>query len=258
MPEGALQAANWPRLILAHHCPGGTAARAGVSAAGIGVATGHVAHRIVGRVGVGDGAQPRDGMHLVGVGVAVAACRPATQAIQRIVAIRLGVRGQRGARGRGHAMIPARWGPGVARPHQPVERVVAERLVLGGRASALGGHHRRETEHVAHVVIRARLAPDRLARLGGAGGERTLDGVVGGRGAEDGGGHAGFGRRAADGHARDLPAVGVAHLAHQELHRVGTGRRTEVDGLQTAIEIVGRGQRLPVGIDQARDLSPSL
>jgi hypothetical protein len=95
-----------------------------------------------------------------------------------------------------------------------------------------------------------------MARRRGAGGEGTLDGIVGGCGAEDGGGHAGFGRHAPDGHACDLPVIGIADLADQELHRVGAGRRPEVDGLQAAIEIIGRGQRLPVGIDQTGDLSP--
>src|SRR5579885_1144024 len=57
--------------IVAHQRAGRTAARAGVGGAGVGVATGHVPHRIVGGILVGDGAQPRDGVDLVGVGIAV-------------------------------------------------------------------------------------------------------------------------------------------------------------------------------------------
>ena len=100
----------------------------------VGIATGRVAHRVVGRVRVGDGAQPRDGVDLVGVGVAVGPCRAAAQAIQRVGAVRLGVGSERGPTGRSHAMIASAGRATVARPHQPIERIITERLILSGGA----------------------------------------------------------------------------------------------------------------------------
>ena len=65
-------------------------------------------------------------------------------------------------------MIATGWRPTVACPHEAVECIVTERLVLRQRAAALGGYYGRETQHVAIIVIGARLTPQRLSPFGEA------------------------------------------------------------------------------------------
>ena len=220
-----------------------------------GVATGHIAHRIVGGVLVGDAAHAGHGVNLVSVSIGVAACRAAGDAVQAVVAVCLGIGRQRRASWRWATVIPAGGRAGVAGPGQPIERVVAERLVLRGRAAALRGDDGGEAQHVAHIIVGARLTPERLPGLDHTVAERTLDAVVLGRGAKNWGGNAALGAGAAHRQSRDLPIVGVTDLTDQERHRIGRAGRAKVDGLQTPVGIISGGQGFPVRIDQAAQLT---
>jgi len=65
--------------VIAQRRPVGCAARAGMPRPRGGVATGHVAHGVVGRVLVGDAAHAGHGVNLIGISIGVAACISSTQ-----------------------------------------------------------------------------------------------------------------------------------------------------------------------------------
>ena len=174
-----------PFIVVGDERASRTAARAGVPAGRVRVATGHVPHRVVGRVGIGHGTDPSCRVQMGRIPIGGAARRAAGELIQAIVAGGLQRAAHAAAAGRAHAVIAARWRAHVAGPHQPAERIIAERLVLGGAAPALGGHDGGQTEHVDHVVIRAHLAEQRRAALAHVDARRSLNAVIAQGDAED-------------------------------------------------------------------------
>ena len=237
--------------IIAHGRAGWIAATACMRAGCIGVLAGHVASGVIGGVLVRHVAQVGHGVDVARVAIGIRAFAPAGHAIQVVIAVRLVMIGDGGSRRRGAAVVAAGGRAIVAVPHQPAQIIVTIRLivVLGAAAGRRDGGE--QLRHVADIVIGARLAKERLrlSSHGGAGGERTLDGVIAQAGAEKRiGGRGGFGAGAAHRQAGDLAPGSIADLPHQEVDRIRATRRAEVDRLRAPVSVVLRGERLTIGI----------
>ena len=207
-------------VVVGHDSPGSRAAATDMGGGGIDVATGHVAHVVVGGVFVGNAAQAVDGMH-VAVVVAYRSHRATGHAVQVVVAETLlgGADGRSG--GCIAAVVAARWVAGVAGPLEPVEGIVTEALIIQQGAAA-GGDGGTQLQHVAYVVIGARLVPDRRAIFAGAGGEWALDAVVAHAHLQDGSDTAPVVLGAGATQAQTFDLTGS---------RVGGGRHQEIDGI---------------------------
>jgi hypothetical protein len=156
------------------------------------------------------------------------------------------------------AVIAASGRAAVAVPDEAVQVVVAVGLIVGQRAAALRRNGGVKLDHVAQVVIAARLAKEwlRLPRDGRADRERALDAVIAERRAEDGvSGRAGLGAGAAQRQAGDLPPGGVADLPDQEVHWIGAAWRAEIGQLRAPVTVIVGGHGLAVGSELLRCLT---
>jgi len=224
-----------------------------MGASGIGVLARHIAHRVIGGVLIRHVTQVGDGMNAARIAIRIRAFAPARHAIQIIVAVRLMMIGDGRSGGRGAAVIAAGGRTVVPIPHQPTQIIVTIRLIIGFCSATRCGDGSEQLNHVADGVIDTSLTEEGLVLSGHRRTfrQQTVNAVIVLGSAEERiGWRDRFGAGTAERQSHQLPIVGVVDLAHQEVYRVGAARRAKVDRLRAPIDIIVRGDGLPIGIGQ--------